>query len=687
MARNVLPPAPPVPLPAPLARALGGILFRQSQGDHDRSGSIRAWASHAYQRPTNTYDSLYAVPFYQRGGETGIGTETRTGTSVRFAERVYVLLRVIGVREVRYKLFTYSKVTQIGAHVLVLPGVMDTAARGKALLRLLRATVPYPSHPPLRAPKLDDDNAPPRRAERTTLRSAALYTHEDLRALLALHRDPTVPAYTERSAKSVLLRALERHPIAEGNPGDHRAPTSFRADRRQPHRVIETIDFFGGDRLHVRELTSSMVVDHAQPAANGIARGILRGVFGTASHISPESIASLLQRSRVAVEAYLNDPQKLAVVAYLPRSHQTVRRLDRRERHDRILGVALFTFVPGGSRGPTRPHEPPGEVRVASYTHVRLDALIVDGAIDETRQRRTSRRNEAYGAFANFARAAMQYALHVGGDHDIVYARPHEYNLTTWLRRRAASVHQLGMPHNDRALPRMLRRCGFKRLDATTAIGRDYARAAASPTSAFLRSTNPFTDTVLVYSALTVVCTTGKWRECVQRVRALHPEKRFAEQLKIAQTYYTPKHPRPSQPGTATTLPRRSKRAVSVTVGARLLQAYYLEKFLGRTSLQAADVHDPDAVRKCCSAIRHHLDRTRKTQPVLALDSGKTWLFRTPPHVPITPQKKHGGPDSYYLEGLDAQSEAGAKLYAHPLGKRFTPLAQVKPPPALPRAA
>ena len=188
----------------------------------------------------------------------------------------------------------------------------------------------------------------------------------------------------------------------------------------------------------------------------------------------------------------------------------------------------------------------------------------------------------------------------------------------------------------------------------------------------------------LVYSALHEHCQPGRWKECLARVQALHQDKPFSEQLRIASRYYNPNgqpSPRPVRKHT------RSKRQVSLKRGAVVLQSYYAQKYLpggtlptvatSSSTTSSSTTFSPSPSRspahRYCTAIRNHLQRTSKARrPVLTLAEGNTWRFRPREGVPITPESK-GPPDRYYLEGLDMTTDIGRALFVYPMGKRGTP--------------
>ena len=648
-------------------------------------------------------------------------------------DRLYVYIRLTGTYEHEYVIRHYCRVNTVDVHVVVLPAVMREHERLAALDRMVghwktpsrsrrtSRTSRTSRNKPSSTPTPTDPNTLDALRQRAHASYIDVYTPEELDHMLYRAQHPKPPAYIESRPPKPL-----HHPVARPT-----APTTFRTDRRQPEATIDTLQAFGLTNVKVRELHPSHVLhlDDGQDA-QPITYSLFGSLFGfpwltrnprappgplavnAPSRQHPEAIRQSVTRTKVQLETYLNDPQKLAVVGVLPKSHQKVLRMGssgRPERFDRVVAVALFTFVPNSS---TRP------------TYVRLDGVLVDYAYDETLQPLVSRRNENYGIYANFVRAAMRYALHVGDDHDVVYDVVDDvwHQLLRYMNRHTTT--------RAYRFETLLRKCAFvpmsRLVEPPNAIVQSAPSSSASSSSSsssssrssppgrtwsqwfrdwIRRRTATSTSTTgprppLVYSALHVHCQPGRWKECLARVQALHQDKPFSEQLRIASRYYNPNgqpSPRPVRKHT------RSKRQVSLKRGAEVLQSYYAQKYLPGGTLPTVSSPTPPTpttsspttsspttsspspspsrspAHRYCTAIRNHLQRTSKARrPVLTLAEGNTWRFRPREGVPITPESK-GPPDRYYLEGLDMTTDIGRALFVYPMGKRGTPRELVRP--------
>lgn len=641
-------------------------------------------------------------------------------------DRLYVYIRLTGTYEHEYVIRHYCRVNTVDVHVVVLPAVMREHERLAALDRVVghwktpsrsRRTSRTSRNKPSSTHTRTDPNTLDALRQRAHANYIDVYTPEELDHMLYRAQHPKPPAYIESQPPKPL-----HHPVARPT-----APTTFRTDRRQPEATIDTLQAFGLTNVKVRELHPSHVLhlDDGQDA-QPITYSLFGSLFGfpwltrnprappgplavnAPSRQHPEAIRQSVTRTKVQLETYLNDPQKLAVVGVLPKSHQKVLRMGssgRPERFDRVVAVALFTFVPNSS---TRP------------TYIRLDGVLVDYAYDETLQPLVSRRNENYGIYANFVRAVMRYALHVGDDHDVVYDVVDDvwHQLLRYMNR-----HTTTRAHRFETL---LRKCAFvpmsRLVEPPNAIVQSAPSSSASSSSQssppgrtwsqwfrdwIRRRTTTSTSTTgprppLVYSALHVHCQPGRWKECLARVQAVHQDKPFSEQLRIASRYYNPNgqpSPRPVRKHT------RSKRQVSLKRGAEVLQSYYAQKYLPGGTLPTVSSPTPPTpttsssatsspttsspspspspsrspAHRYCTAIRNHLQRTSKAhRPVLTLAEGNTWRFRPREGVPITPESK-GPPDRYYLEGLDMTTDIGRALFVYPMGKRGTPRELVRP--------
>lgn len=637
---------PPQPPPKPVAAAV--FLRRPDPHATERL----AWNVHRYDSKTRRYSAHYFIPYMRPSAPASVHAPPA------LLERLYIYVHFHGPHERAHYVHTFCRVQEWTVRVLLFPGVMSERERLDTLQHMAQqATGDAPATPPA---------------------FVDVYAPEDIDRLVSRARHPKSPAYMEPPTPS------------NGTASAAHAPaTHFRPDRRQQRKTIDAVDFFGGARLNVVELTASHVVD------TGIS------LFGqSVQTLHPQSIRRLLDRGRTQLQAYLRDPSRLAVVAVLPRSHQKVLRLgagataaNTPERFDRVVAVALFTFVPyQTARG--RP------------THVRLDTVLVDYAYDELLAN-VPQRDERYGVHANFVRVAMRYALHVGDDHDVVYD-VHE----DWVR---ALMRQVGLApvFRENSFEALLLRCGFVAMPRLSDPPSD--PPADGPARTWSEWFRQWYQTLrqrgtlppLVYSALTVDCT-QTWKACVRRVRELHPNKPLTQQLRIASQHYDPagttQRRRPKRP-------TRSHRRVTPAQGAHILRTYYMQKFLrnagdpeaiaaaiaaGTPAGTAAPVtgtaHEnagelATLVDAYCKAIRHHLRHTQSSRRVLTAAAGDTWKYRPDPLKPVLPSTTAGGPDSYYLEGLNMHTAVGAQLYAYPLGRRHTPPHLVERPPSAPVAA
>jgi hypothetical protein len=606
---------------------------------------VVGWVWSRYMAKTQTYTIHYIVPFEQRRWRgSGKGSNTKLPSQVAASQRyasttdtMFVDIQLCGTHEHQYHFFHYCRVEHASTRVLVMPMFMTQ----EQLLQALETMVVQQrqANGPEHANRM---SAP-------SHRFIAEYTLSEVASLVHNKKHPTPPAYVETSAKSRKLQRLEAAGVDIRGNGHPRVPiTTFRTDRRQPQKTIDRLKSFGTELVKVRELSEMQSLDGE--SMQDARQSLLQWLFGhtPVREEHPLSIRSQLRKSGVRLENYLNHPQKLALVAFAPRSDKRALRGTAASspfRHERVVAVSLFTFVP---------YHKPSQI----LAHVHLDAVFVDHPYDELRQTKATMRTEDYGIHANFVRACTRYALHVGDDHDIVY-------------------DQKSHGRRDAIGTRLFEKCGFVSVPWPPVLSKMTGSAKTRAGMA------------LVYSALTIGCASGDWKACVARVRKLHPHKPFSEQLQIASTHYSPTTPsgvarsagranEGAAAAVAVVRTRRSKRQVTVAKGAQILRDYYLMKHAGLQLDQSMDewadaAVSPQRVQKACQEIRRHLRHTQKRRRVLTLEDQNTWKYRPTPGKPITEKVTSGGPDSYYLKGLDVHSPEGKALYMHPLGKTHTP--------------
>lgn len=578
---------------------------------------------------------------------------TGTGTS-------FFRLRVIGRAERHAYVYQYCRVRTVVAEYLVFPASLDLAAQRTLLDKLAHA-----EHKVFRAdPKAyvaalgsDDEPATTMTADRLLATKApgvrVLSTTDYERNARAVTGDRR-PAYVERTPSSSASSSAT-------------APTKT---------TLATLASNYGPNVRVKELDATHVVHRDEDPVRA-------GWFGAGpACIQPATATMHLER-------YLNDPQRMAVVAVAPENqyldeHERVRdpTADRVECRvpvsgDSIVGVALFERIAfagervrqsasrqpsrtaSGRKRPTRkqPHRackqrrasrsashPPTGANTAKATPrpvlrpttIRMHAFAVDYAYDEEVRVPGGKHDPACdGIKYRFLAAAMQHARAVYGDHDIVCTS------------------------SDPGLRATLRTFGFREHGAAVRVAN---------TSAYQW---PWKTHALVFPAIAMQCTT--WKECVALIKERYPEMSLKERMVKAKDFYTNKPATRDAKSDTSPGPKRSHRKVSPATGVTVLCDYYAHKHLlpNGIDLKQADLRALDDatlahVRTYATAVRRHLERTRKVE---VLSGARTYLFRPEPHRAITATAQHG-PDAYYLEGLDKTTEPGRTLHAYPLGKR-----------------
>ena len=628
---------------------------------HVTSPGLVGWEFSTYNPRSQSYTMSFVVPFHQHrwasSRSTGSTVLKKPSTYAETRDVIYVGVQLHGKYEHQYRIYTYCRVEKADVRVLVFPAFMSEASRLQELQAL--ASCHHMFGPGRGEGDIKD-------------RHIATYTLSEAADLLRRATHATGPAYVETSAKSKRLARLGSNNDADGGGRPkHDAHRSFWAARRQPAITIDRLKSYGTEMVKVQELgeLQSLTGERTQRTKQSLLQWLWRGSSsGQRDH--PQSIRGQISRRNLRLEEYLNHPQKLAVVAFSPQSSNRALRGSHGQsmfRFDRVVATALFTFVPfhKGSHTPT---------------HVHLDAVVVDGQYDELTRPVAEHRTDTYGIRANFLRAALRYALHVGSNHDVVC------DADTYITHGPLGLQVLG-------------RCGF------TAMPWQSPRAQQSDTPSLSTSwwttamrrvwdavssnqIHPLGGMALVYSALTFTCSSGNWKACVAKVRQLHPTKRFAEQLRIASAHYASTIAGGASSASArrsSTTVRRSRRHVSIAVGVRVLREFYLAKHAGLQAEQTldewADTNPTnDQLEAACKAIRHHLRHTQKSRRVLTATDHNTWKFRPAPGKQVTANTASGGPDSYYLQGLDRCSAEGKVLYTYPLGRKHTPTTMVVPP-------
>jgi hypothetical protein len=186
------------------------------------------------------------------------------------------------------------------------------------------------------------------------------------------------------------------------------------------------------------------------------------------------------------------------------------------------------------------------------------------------------------------------------------------------------------------------------------------------------------TDDGMVKIATAMTC--KSWKECLDVTRKRYPHYLLPQRLKIAKTLYKGKRvQRPEYH-------LRSKRAVSVRQGLEILRDYLQQRWL-----ESQDVNPKTKFRKqwetrsnseripvlqFVNAVRKHLLRMPSKKPDQHLTQSPpnmTWKFRPNPNRSISAASSGGGPDQYYLAGLDATCAPGRAFFLAPLGD-CTPL-------------
>lgn len=677
-------------LPQPIPEMLASAVNMPNIEPH--SSTLFGWHANHFDKRTQLYDITYIIPYHQpTAGKPSPKTHAdqhydaqRSVLSDVF-DCTYMYIRLCGHYEHQYYIRHYCRIKTVDARMLLLPAVMSAGDRLAAIQNMVeQRTEPQTSD--------GEDSGDPNSIEmlhkRANAHYVAMYTLPEASKIFHDTLHPKLPAYVETSAKS--KRLARKNELVEGSSSSSTAEnmsplllappattiTGFLKARRQPNKTIDRLSFFGSELVKVRELA----IDHVLYFDSGENKTTVSRRFNKPPH--PQSIRGQLNSARVKLEHYIHNPNKLAVVAYLPMSHQKVLRLGKSnlpERRDRIVAVSLFTFVPFDKNNERSP------------AHVRLDGVFVDHQFDETQQPSVSRRNEHYGIHANFVRACMRYVLHVADDHDVVCettALPVVATQQTNIRKQLLHCGFVPMYWTD------------KNLHSNEPVRTKNVR----PTSSWslllwwwntARKNTSFPP--LVYSALTITCKKGDWKACVEKVRASHPTKPFSELLKLASIHYGIAGSTVSKMNKRLPTKRRSRRRVSPAQGAEILRNYYIQKHLGLEYSEPSKLQElaeltglnekedrgetamnehpalDSAIRKCCSSIRKHLLRTRKTRPILTDNARNTWKYRPLPDQPVTPNTRSGGPDSYYLDGLDVTTDIGKKTYEYPLGKRNTP--------------
>ena len=481
-------------------------------------------------------------------------------------ERMYLHVRVFGVHEVRRGYVSntsYCRVQRVELRVLVFPAVMTADARLACLQRLGRTLTVQPL-------------AHLREHVFTLANKAQFVDHYSVKSLNKLVRRAKTPFATSRKSARIArddaqfakstsnLSASDKHTL-------HVART--RRQQQQDTHDIDVLRHFHGPNVHVRELDAnqSVHVDDERDTTSWMS--VLYKKFG---YTYEHAHAIAYQLRKVPLQAYLNDPSKVAVVAVLPASQRYAALAGA---VDQIVGVVLLQLVPFVAHSKTHKSTP---------AHVRLQGVYVDYKYDEYLLDKTNHA-EANGIATNLMRAAVRYSLRVFRRHNIEYD----------------TEQQKSQHLND-----ILHTCGF--------------------------APNVQRPRVLVYRALSAECAT--WKDCLALVRKTYPAKSFSEHLRISQTLY--KKPRQTAARKPPASKRQVSVKMGVELLKRHYADIYLkpvgidlfDKDLSAVKAALADDEREDvrkALAQYCDHVRKHLARHWKNKTRRTYRGGESWKFRT----------------------------------------------------------
>ena len=336
--------------------------------------------------------------------------------------------------------------------------------------------------------------------------------------------------------------------------------------------------------------------------------------------------------SKVQLQKYLVDENKCAIVATMHQPDHFYK--------DAIVAFVLFHFaLPSSSSTDTTSQD--ANTLALSKAHIVLDYIYVHNEYDEYVWDK-KKQLESNGIRKQLLKEAIGYVPKVLGGYDILYKG------------------------KSKTTRKALQCVGFK------PILEEDPPAKRSPfMSSFSLQQRP---PLLCYRSSIVQC--QNWKECLALVKRRHPAMLLKKQLILAKELM----PKNQTKKSVSTKPKRSRRAVNIKEGRKLIEMYYSEKYLQPHDISLkstkqelknalADSEKRKALHNYCKAVRNHLKRTKKTIVMLSKDKKNTWKFRPENENELLLQKI---PEKYALEELGDTSELGRAMMENPFG-RSTP--------------